>query len=159
MIINPRLPTGHVVFCDDIREEIGGKLTYVGVYRNALVISALAPVTLPQLCAAVSLRIEPPAGPLSVILRILRSDSDEALFEAQVELEELIAPLHPSPFSDANSVPFFELFFPVRMPSLIIKQDCAIKVRAYIGDDEIRLGAILVSFAELADEDAITSAD
>ncbi|WP_062176425.1 hypothetical protein [Sphingopyxis sp. C-1] len=158
MIINPRLPTGHVVFCDDIREELGGKLTYVGVYRNALVISAAAPVTLPQLCAAVSLRIEPPTESLAITLRISRSDSDEALFEAQVELEALVAP-PPSPFSDANSVPFFELFFPVRMQSLVIERDCAIKVRAHIGDDEIRLGAILVSFAEMAHEDTPTLAD
>jgi hypothetical protein len=158
MIISPKLPTGHVVFCDDIREEIGGKLTYVGVYKNSLLISAVAPVTLPQLCAAISLRIGPSEKPLTVTVRVLRSDSEEPLCEVKAELEQLIAPSQKSPFSDDNTVPFFELFFPVRMPSVVIKQDCAIKVRAYIGDDEIRLGAILVSFAELTNEQASSPA-
>lgn len=159
MIINPKLPTGHVVFCDDIREEVGGKLTYVGVYKNSLFISAVAPVTLPQLCAAISLRVGPSEKPLTVTIRVLRSDSDEALYEVKAEIEELIAPSQPSPFSDENTVPFFELFFPVRMQSLVIKQDCAIKVRAYINDDEVRLGAILVSFSDSTNEQSQTSDD
>ncbi|WP_137754409.1 hypothetical protein [Sphingopyxis sp. L1A2A] len=157
MIINPRMPTGHVVFCDDIREEIGGKRTFVGVYGNFLVISAVGPVTLPQLCAAISLRIDPPTAPTAVTVRIFRSDGDELLFEASAEFPP--TPSNPSPFGDENSVSFIELFVPARMQNLVITQDCAIKVRAFIGDDEIRLGAIVVSFVEPASGDTVTSAD
>lgn len=159
MIINPRMPTGHVIFCDDIREEIGGKLTYVGVYGSSMVISAVAPVVLPQLCAAVSLRIAPPVEPFSVAVRIFGSERNEVLSEAKAEVGALTIPFEPSPFADEHSVPFFEMFFPLRMQNIVFSQDCAIKVRAFMGDDEIRLGAILASFAKPSVDGASASSD
>ncbi len=161
MIINPRLPTGHVVFCDDIREEIGGKRTFVGVYGNFMVIAAVGPITLQQLCAAISLRIHPPIEPTAVSIRIFRSDGDELLFEASAEFPPTPSDLSSdtSSFGDENSLSFIELFVPARMQNLVITQDCAIKVRAFIGDDEIRLGSIVVSFVEPTLGDTVISAD
>jgi len=42
----------HALFCDDIRHEISGKVTYVGAYGPDMCVSRF-PVVLPQLCAAV----------------------------------------------------------------------------------------------------------
>ena len=156
MIINPSLPTGHAVFCDDIREEVGGKLTYVGVYGNVMIISAAAPATLSQLCVAVSVRIEPPIEPLTTTVRILRSDGDEIIAEAQAVIEPPANPSSAPSFADANSVSFRELFVPIRVAGVLITQDCAIKVRAYIGDDEIRLGSLRVIFAEPPNEKTVS---
>jgi hypothetical protein len=41
------------LFCDDIRHEVGGKLSYIGVYSGGLFVRAF-PVTLPKLCLAPS---------------------------------------------------------------------------------------------------------
>lgn len=37
------------IICDDIRQEIGNKLTFVGTYQDQIIVSQL-PCTLPKLC-------------------------------------------------------------------------------------------------------------
>jgi hypothetical protein len=46
-------PYGHTVICDDIREEINGKITYVGVYQSDLIVNVPFPTSLPMLCFGV----------------------------------------------------------------------------------------------------------
>ena len=42
---------GHAIFCDDIRMEVDGKITYVGVYAtNTMLIRAAFPASLPKFC-------------------------------------------------------------------------------------------------------------
>jgi hypothetical protein len=42
---------GHVVFCDDVRQEIGEKFTIVGTYGGELTVFGTFPAVLPKLCA------------------------------------------------------------------------------------------------------------
>lgn len=42
----------HAIFCDDIRQEAGGKQTLVGIYRDQLQLPAI-PIVLPRLCVVV----------------------------------------------------------------------------------------------------------
>lgn len=46
--------TMHVVFCDDIREEVGSKRSLMGIYQAEMFVSSM-PVILPKLCAYVNL--------------------------------------------------------------------------------------------------------
>src|SRR5689334_2514785 len=39
-------PVGFTIFCDDIRQEIGNKESYIGVYAGAMLIHVAFPVTL-----------------------------------------------------------------------------------------------------------------
>lgn len=39
----------YTIICDDIRQEIGNKLTFVGTYQNLIIVSKL-PYTFPKLC-------------------------------------------------------------------------------------------------------------
>ena len=41
----------HATYCDDMRQEVGGKLTLVGVYNGSLLVPSF-PVVLPKLCLA-----------------------------------------------------------------------------------------------------------
>jgi len=56
-IVNPTLPGGHVLFCDDIREEVTGKITYIGSYTNVMFVRVL-PATIPQFCIVVTILTE-----------------------------------------------------------------------------------------------------
>ena len=49
-IASPSTPTGSTIFCDDIRYEINGKVTLVGVYAADMVLPNDFPVTLPKIC-------------------------------------------------------------------------------------------------------------
>ena len=44
----------YAVFCDDIRQEINGKITMVGIYTDRLLVSSV-PTVLPKLCLALSI--------------------------------------------------------------------------------------------------------
>lgn len=151
MIINPRLPSGHVVFCDDIRQETNGKRIFVGVYNNVLGIAVPAPITLPLLCAAIVLRIEPPIEPVTTIIRITRTDTDEVMFE----IETKITPMNPVEQNtiektiESDSITFINVEVNAQIQDVIISRDCEIKVRAYLGDDEIRIGTLQVRFSDI----------
>lgn len=49
--LNQRLV--NALFCDDIRQEVGNKFSFVGCYQNVMVVQQF-PVQLPKLCAYVT---------------------------------------------------------------------------------------------------------
>ena len=74
------------VFCDDIRHEAGGKVSYIGVYAGQLFVPTF-PVTLPKLCLAMSMTTpaEKPFRKLS--LRVLKDA--ELLAEGSLDESQL----------------------------------------------------------------------
>jgi len=74
------------VFCDDIRQEIGGKLSYIGVYSGNMLVSEF-PAVLPKLCLALSV-VTPTLNPFrKLTLRILKDK--EILAEGSLGEAEL----------------------------------------------------------------------
>src|SRR4030095_11746465 len=53
-LLDPPDLVGHTIFCDDIRQEVGGKFSYIGVYSGQMIIHGTCPVTLPKLCLAIT---------------------------------------------------------------------------------------------------------
>jgi hypothetical protein len=47
---------GFTIFCDDIRRELGGKITLVGIYRAEMLIQGKLPIVLPKLGIAILLQ-------------------------------------------------------------------------------------------------------
>lgn len=65
------------IFCDDIRQEIGGKLSYIGVYGGQMFVPSF-PITLPKLCLAMSM-ITPVDTPFrKLAMRIFKDDTQLA---------------------------------------------------------------------------------
>lgn len=147
MIINPSAPSGYAIFCDDIRQEITGKTTLVGVYNGHLIVTGSLPIILPQICAAITLRLAPPEARIRPIVKIFRSDQDEPLFVFEADIEPVEPQLLPLklPHLEQDAVTFMQMGVTAQMQSLVINEPCALKVRAYIGDDEVRLGSLQIS--------------
>lgn len=147
MIINPSAPSGYTIFCDDIRHEITGKTTLVGVYNGQLIVSGILPVTLPQICAAITLRLTPPEQPLKAVVKIFRSDEIEPLFVFEADIEPVGAQLIPQPLPnlEPDALTFMQMGISAQIQSMVVNEPCALKVRAFIGDDEIRLGSLQIS--------------
>jgi len=141
--------TRHVetLFCDDIRHEMGGKLSFIGVYSGGLFVHAF-PATLPKLC--LSVRIVTPADePLrSLKLRVLKDD--EVLQEIAMDDEQLAA------FSDAaedmteeqrkervQTAQFILVFSPIQFEG-----PCTLRVRVQTEDGELRGMALKVDQAQ-----------
>lgn len=65
----------HAVFCDDIRQEVGGKVSLMGCYQGDLLVSFM-PVALPKLCvfATISTPVERPLKTLKV--RVMQDETE-----------------------------------------------------------------------------------
>lgn len=70
---------GHTIFCDDIRFEIDGKVTYVGVYNaGVMLVRSEFPITIPKFCLGMSFNQKKVLFQSKLGLRIfLPGDSDE----------------------------------------------------------------------------------
>lgn len=76
----------HATYCDDIRHELGGKLTLVGVYSTDLLVPAF-PAVLPKLCLIVHV-VTPADRPFQQLK--IRVQMDEAsVAEGELSPEDL----------------------------------------------------------------------
>jgi hypothetical protein len=68
-------------FCDDVRQELGNKLSYLGIYGPNLVVPSF-PTTLVKLCCVFTLRIPIGSIPKSIVFKLFRDE--EVIFEADL---------------------------------------------------------------------------
>jgi len=113
----------HAVFCDDVRMEIGNKLTFVGVYQGVIEIQTdTLPASLPKLCVAVSAHT--PADDLfeRLNLRVMRDDT--LLVQAEAPREQLVTPLTD------KSAKYCTMGIVFTLSPFIVDQDCSLRVYA-----------------------------
>jgi hypothetical protein len=131
------------LFCDDIRHEVGGKLSYIGVYSGGLFVPAF-PVTLPKLC--LSVRIVTPANePVrTLILRVLKDE--ENLQELALDEDQLAAASDADEDATEERVEeriqmtqFMLVFSPIQFD-----EPCTLKVRVQTETGELRGMALKV---------------
>ncbi len=150
MIINPSLPYGYVIFCDDVRHEMSGKVTLVGMYHANMTIFGEAPATIAQMFIATSLRVDPVELPVDGRINIFDPDAERPIFETDFHIPAEAMTINPYPFPiDEGSVRYTEIVLYIPLRNVTVSKDTRLKVRAIIGDDEIRLGTLAITFAEL----------
>jgi hypothetical protein len=139
-IIYPSLPSGHSVFCDDIRFELNGKISLIGTYGNTMFVGGAFPIFLPKLCVAIVYR-EEPDSPLPVAVKVFLPgqdyDNPAVTFEIDPPQPDLI-PEQTGEFLMREARFFWE------GAAIEIKEEGQIRVRAFRGEEEIRLGAMRV---------------
>ncbi len=145
-IIPLSLPYGFVIFCDDIREEVRGKLTIVGVYGAEMTIFGAAPVVLPKLCVAIRFRDDPDTLPKKITFTITKETATETELLSETPLD---APSLPEEFEFPESIgsdgtKFIEIGFNAEITGLMFTDKTTIRVRAIIDEEEYRLGALTV---------------
>jgi len=80
--MNPYLET---IFCDDIRQEISGKRTLVGVYEHNLLVESF-PVTLPKLCLVTRLVVPASTEFERISFEVMKGDESILLAEIPPEI-------------------------------------------------------------------------
>ena len=79
---------GYCIFCDDIRTEVGEKLSFIGVYNGVMFVPVL-PVSLPKFCAHVTL-VTPADRPYrSILLECHGPGEERPLIEEELETPQL----------------------------------------------------------------------
>jgi hypothetical protein len=135
-VILPRLPSGHTLFCDDIRFETSGKISLIGVYSADMFVKEL-PCVLPQLWASIYFNQnlgETRALTLRLILEV--KGKDKVLQEVQLANLDSPPPLPTDEFQMA------QMNIQLHLQHFQVLEEGRLKVRAYRDDDEIRLGTL-----------------
>ncbi len=134
------------LFCDDIRHEVGGKLSFIGVYSGGLFVPSF-PVTLPKLCLSVKV-VTPADEPLrSLNLRVLKDEEtlqeirldEEQLADASDSAEDMTEEQRKERVQMAQ---FLLVFSPIQFDG-----PCILRVRVQTEDGELRGMALRVDQA------------
>ena len=137
------------LFCDDIRQEVAGKVSFIGVYSSMLFVQSF-PVVLPKLCLAVKLVSTANDQMDRIRLQVLKDD--ELVREMIVDEQQLAAASDSAEDSpnEAEShgfqvTQFFVVFSPMRF-----EKPCTLRVRLQVDDDE--LPGVGLAVAKLPDD-------
>jgi hypothetical protein len=141
-VFHPATPSGYTIFCDDVRHEITGKQILIGVYNADLVVESL-PALLPSFNFVIHYRERKNESelPVKIVITVPTPD-DQPILEMDIPREGFKqAPPPPDAIEG-------EMLSAVNMTSsvagLLLTHIGRIKVRAYRGDDEIRLGTLRI---------------
>jgi hypothetical protein len=137
-------PYGITDFCDDIRNELFGKTTFVGLYAGEMKIYAELPAAIPKLCLAIRFFEKADDIGVPLILRVFLpgDEADAATYNIPVPPRQLIAP-PPSiePGEDFRVTSHFAM----QIAPLLITEEGSLRVRMVRGDDVFRLGSLRIS--------------
>lgn len=137
-------PYGLTVFCDDIRTESHGKRMYLGVYNSELLVGQDFPLVLPTFGFAITYLepIESPVEPVKIkIFAPGENGEDEVLADIDLPDDRPARPESQLPDAQAE---FRAAIIPVKMGPLALGSSGYLKVRAYRGSEEVRLGSLRV---------------
>lgn len=142
-VFSTATPSGHSVFCDDMRMENNGKLMYLGIYNGDMLVESF-PTILPVFRIIISYheRVGESSLPVRFVVTAPRGDKDEEIFQVEVPRADLGSAALPDDVSADESL-FRTVLSPGFSP-FAVTHPGRIKVRAYRGDDEIRLGTLRI---------------
>jgi len=138
------------IFCDDVRHEVGGKLSFMGIYSNVMFVQNF-PIVLPKLCLSIKV-VAPVKDPFrSLKIRILKNDEtfqeiiiDKDQIENSMALAEDITEDERN--NRVQSLNFIAVFSPIE-----IEEPCIFRVRGITENEEMRGIALRVIQAKPSD--------
>jgi hypothetical protein len=141
---------GYSIFCDDIRNEAGGKLSFIGCYNGVIFISGQFPLVLPKLCVHTHV-FSPASKPFnSLVVRCYLPGDDTPFSEEAIETprrseqSELVANLK----TDTDAPLFIVAATSLIFTPLELKSAGLLRVRALIdARQELRLGSLRIERA------------
>jgi hypothetical protein len=140
---------GYTIFCDDIRVEIGGKLTYVGAYQATMIVQGTFPLLLPKFAMHfVYMQRRPNVVPPTKIIVVTPGTTEENP-AISIEIPEAAA---LQSISNSETIAgkigtdtvYAAMQGPIMLTNFVIAEPGQIKVRAIRGDQFIRLGSLKV---------------
>jgi hypothetical protein len=148
MIIMPMSPGGRAIFADDLREEVSGKTSLIGIYSSEMLVQASPPAIIPQLICQVNITLDPedlPEGLSVEVRRFLANGDVEVLARFALDnIREIPLPPYVPGFGDVKQIN--TLSAAARISPLSLGEDCTLRAIMTIGDDEYRIGSLNVRF-------------
>lgn len=142
--VAPSTPYGYTIFCDDVRQEMGGKTSYMGIYKSKLIFNTPLPASLPKFFLVVNYFERPGESTDPVTLHVYMPDDAEGAptVTAEIPLDDFRS--KPPKLETPDSVPLISATVNLVVMPFEMKSEGRLRVRAYRGDLEIRLGTLSI---------------
>lgn len=137
------------IYCDDIRNEVGGKLSFMGVYSADMYLPGF-PVTLPKLCVFVTVKIPHNEYPKDQVkIQIVEGKNELSL----IELDELSLEQNRPQAQESNQESdiesnleekSFALSVGFTLSPFQLQAPTNLKVRAYVDGEEIKANSLKI---------------
>lgn len=137
-----REPYGMAIYCDDIRQEVGGKTTLVGIYGADMIVQGDKPVQIPML--AIALHIFIPSDFHYETAKVVVSEKEGDVVTPIFEME-----VPTGPFSNGESDKDFMIKTTFSMSPFFAKPNSQIRTRAYLDELEVKMGGLKIIGADV----------
>ena len=129
-------------FCDDIRYELGNKVTLVGLYNSSLILQEL-PALIPRL--GVNLQVSSPSHePMSTLIVSIEK-GDEIIHQSKHDLPDL--PPDDEPQAGHDPVSRRSMVMQIALPPITVMVPCMLRVVVTIDGVEWQAGKLRISAA------------
>jgi hypothetical protein len=132
-----------VIYCDDIRNEVGNKQSFIGVYRTNLYVPKF-PAALPKLCVVISVQTNKNEPFTSLKYRLLNIDAQIA--EAVVPPEALV-PHTEEASSDPSADGYIVCTLALVLAPFKIEAAMRLRVRVDADGEELKGPALIIDQA------------
>lgn len=151
--------SGHSIFCDDIRQEVQGTVSYIGVYGPEMNIATPFPAALPKFGITTFIRIQASdtddieASKLLINAYFPGEKEDTPRYSIPIDAETVqqglqkMRELASVPSDEQDTERSLQLAIPVLMANVVISQPGLIRIRGIMGVRRFRLGALRVNAA------------
>jgi hypothetical protein len=141
------------IFCDDIRQEVGNKLSFMGCYTGQMFVHEF-PLTLPKLCIAMH-AVTPADNPFKQIkFRLLKGD--EVVAEMDMNMTAIPLPPPPLVHSPGDELRFMlgQVF---QLSPFLVTEPCVLRARAITEDEELKGGGLIIAVAPSLESVALSA--
>jgi hypothetical protein len=138
-------PTGFCIFCEDIRQEINGKQSYIGVFGGSeLKVLGALPASIGKFSinAIFRQRVTDGIEPITLEVHLPGDDDDKPSARIDAAIEDIAAQL-PPPAADVDD-PFLQVAIGFQFNPLAIAQEGRITVSAVKAGKRYRIGSLRV---------------
>jgi hypothetical protein len=138
---------GFSLFSDDIRGEVAGKITVVGIYQGEMLFASSAefPSVYPKFCILVKYYEVKDAFSDDIVVRIFLPGDAKDTPSVTVPIPASVRSGAPPPYpleEDQESI--FSLTYPIMLSPFLIKQEGFVKVRVVSGGITTNLGSLMI---------------
>jgi hypothetical protein len=135
---NPRV--GHCVFCDDIRMEIGNKMSLMGVYSGVILFSGPPPAVMPKFGIVTWIISDRDDVPTKLAISIIAPDGTELAKMEQNDAQLLIPSFHEEDVTKGM------LRALIQVTNLPFNTEGLLEVIADTGRETFRAGRLRIRF-------------
>lgn len=135
-------PYGITTFCEDIRQEVGNKLTYVGVYQGGLTIDAAPPFSFDRMCYFTSVFIPNDRDFRNIWIELKFKRKASKASKTIVK----IVPANQPKIPPSSKAEYLRANLSGELPEFRVSGDGHLLARCYIGDEEVKIGSMGIRF-------------